>query len=181
MPCVYQQSERRRTMTRATTFVFALLAAYSVAVGDRYTCYAKCKFNFCDHSTNFRVGMPDKPFTGPICMGRKRVGIINTGEAHLVMHKHRSYKFTPISHYHPRGLMQRFSPSFFKIYAIPRYYKFSGVGHEVPQKNQAHFLDRKCWILPIKAYQMLGDKHNVVDNLHPREYKRSCVAFMTKL
>lgn len=162
-------------MTRATIFAITLLVVCALVSGS---CYRRCEFYFCDRHSEIHIGVPDKALSGPICKRGNKVGIINSGEARLVLNH---FGFVPISKFPLGKRTQKFSPSFFKTFAIGSNYKFSGVGHEVPQQNQIDFLKgKKCWILPITAYQVLGAKHNVVNNVHPSKFKTSCIAFTTK-
>lgn len=126
-------------MTKIAVFALAL-ALVAVSVSEA-SCYSKCRFFFCDYRTSFKVGVKnDFPFTGPICKkDGTRIGHVDsTGEAYV----YRYYKFIRISKWHPYGLKQKFSPSFFKSYTIRQYrgkkLYLSGIGHETPQQNQAH-------------------------------------------
>lgn len=164
-------------MSRYASLVLALFLS-SVALSE--ACRSKCRFRFCDGSSSFKVGRNDVALTGPICLkSRVRVGIVNTGEARI-LHP----RTLPISHWYPKGLKQRFSPSFFKAYNVRVYFHGrwvlrSGVGHEKPQQNQALFLNKKCWALPITAYQVLDNRGYVIDNKHPRNPLVDCIAFRT--
>lgn len=168
-------------MAKIAAFALALALA-AIAVSEA-SCYNKCRFRFCDYRSTFKVGVKnDLPFTGPICAkDGTRIGHVDsTGEAYITY----KYRVTPISKWHPYGLKQKFSPSFFKSFGIYKYYgkyvDLSGIGHETPQQNQAHFLNRKCFIVPLTAYQVLDKRGNVVKNVHPRGYPlRDCVAFKT--
>lgn len=155
---------------------FALLALTASTVSGS-ACYPLCRFRFCDGKNAFLVGVQaDVAFTGRICskFGVKVGRVDRTGEAYLF--KKKPLAFIRISQYKPDGLEQNFSPSFFKSYNVDG---GSGIGHEVPQTNQADFLNGKCFFVPIKAYQVLNDKGNVVDNVHPTNPFRDCVAFKT--
>lgn len=170
-------------MARFTAFLLAL-AAVALAVSEA-TCYNRCRFRFCDGKSKFYLpAKPDRAFTGKICSiyGKPIVGHVDsTGEARVVL---RHGKTVPISKWHPWGLKQKFSPSFFKSYNVKSYFKgkklyFSGIGHETPQQNQKNFLSRRCFFVPLTAYQVLDHKGNVVDNRHPRNPYVDCVAFKT--
>lgn len=151
-------------------------------------CGETCRFAFCtkDHEyfydPHFFFGVPDQAFTPAICDPTKHVivgHVDEAGEAHVWDH----YRFTPISHFHPDGLSQKYTPSFFKTYGIGYGYDLSGVGHETPQGNQAELLDGKCIVLPLKAYQILDyPSGTVIDNIHPSPDSRyeECVAFTIK-
>lgn len=157
--------------------VFFVLLALAAAAVSGSPCYRFCRFRFCDGRNTFQVGVEaDIAFTGPICskFGIKVGHIAQTGEARIGKY------FTPISKWEPGGLEQNFSPSFFKAYGVNgKKTDLSGIGHEVPQQNQADFLNRKCVIVPIREYQVLDEDGNVVDNIHPRQPFRDCVAFET--
>lgn len=90
-----------------------------------------------------------------------------------------------ISEWHPPGLHQKFSPSFFKSFSLPHKHHNSGIGHETPQQNQLNFLDGKYFTVTLEAYQVLKKnnhgKWNVYKNVHTQEsdYMRDCVAFKT--
>lgn len=148
------------------------------------TCYDKCRFRFCDYRTTFKVAMMnDVPFADAICAkDGTRIGHVDsTGEA-FIFYKH---NFARISEWYPHGLKQNFSPSFFKSFGIYKRYgnsvDLSGIGHETPQQNQVHFLHKKCFVVPLTAYQILNEKGHVVDNLHPKRDRAlyDCVAFKT--
>lgn len=170
-------------MARFTAFLLVLAAA-AFAVSEA-TCYNRCRFRFCNGKSKFYLpAKPDRAFTGKICSrwGNRVIGHVDsTGEARVVL-RHR--KTVRISKWHPWGLKQKFSSSFFKSYNVHRYYKgrkiaFSGIGHEVPQQNQRRFLKNRCFFVPLTAYQVLNRKGNVVANRHPRNAHRDCVAFKT--
>lgn len=73
-------------------------------------------------------------------------------------------RYVRISKWRPRGLTQRFTPSFIKVFSMAGT-TASGVGIETPQTNQGNFLDGLCFWLPIRAYQLLDAKGNVIDNV----------------
>ena len=156
-------------------FFSALLILACFSVGQGRPCYTRCRFRFCPIRVAFRIGIAsDKAFPPRICSkGGFLVGHVDeTGQAIFLIRR----RFIPISRFTARGLRQRFSPSFFKSYTIRRT-KFSGIGHEVPQQNQANYLNGKCVIVPLRAYQVLDSKGNVIANRHPRRPLRDCVAF----
>ena len=154
---------------------------------------AKCRFVFCDERKWYVVGKrSDKAFTGRICHKHgKTIGTIDrSGEAYLLSAKRgqhgqhtKLYKHPlPISLYAPKHLKQRFSPSFFKAYTVGHRHKYSGVGHEHPQQNQAKYLHNKCWALPVHAYQVLDKKGHVKTEVHSEGNElKDCVEFCTKL
>eukprot|EP00171_Calliarthron_tuberculosum_P011826 IDg11826t1 len=98
--------------------LFVLIAASAVAA---QACYSGCRFRFCDYSKTVRLGYKaDVAITGAICdKYGHRVGVVNTGEAHLVRTNYRGRKYLqPISRWSPYGLKQKFSPHFFKAFTI---------------------------------------------------------------
>lgn len=110
-----------------------------------------------------------------IARGRPfRVGIVGgTGEAYVVHNK----KTFRISKWKPMGIRQRFSPSFFKAFAMGSGYT-SGVGFETPQTNQDEYIHNTRVCLPIRAYQVLsgGKLPRVIDNVNTRE-ANDCIFF----
>lgn len=182
--------------------ILSLFMLIVASVAAAQACYSGCRFRFCDNSKVLRLGShADLALTSSICDKRgNHIGVIgNTGEARLVRTNRRGFTvFRKISKWQPRGLKQRFSPSFFKSYSIrvaayrtnkygkqEKYYiykPYSGVGRENFQQNQKSFLKRKCFALPIRAWQVLDGKKNVVRNVH-RNYNPlyHCVAFQTRL
>ena len=170
-------------MARLSLLVL-IAALFSLATAS--PCYTHCRFRFCYHKTVFRVGrIIERPFTGAICKkDGTRIGVVGeTGEAWVLG----LHKFVPISKWRPSGLKQRFSPSFFKSYARLRRSKYgyfssvSGVGHEKPQQNQLKFLNNKCFVLPIKAYQIIEGAKKVIVNRHRDHPFRDCVSFRTRV
>lgn len=104
----------------------------------------------------------------------------STGEAYFIEH----HVPILISTFNHDGLLQNFSPSFFKSFSVDGDLypgNLSGVGHEVPQQNQADFLEGKCVVLPLRSYQILDDFGSIVENVHPRDDLRDCVSFTTTL
>lgn len=166
-------------MARLAFIIIALFL--SCAALSEASCYGTCRFQFCDGTSTIKA-KPDVSLTVPICLrDGKPVGIVNTGEALL-----RRRRFVRISKYMPHGLLQNFSSSFFKTYNV-RVHSYgrkvdrSGVGHETPQQNQIRFLNNKCWILPVTAYQVLNERGYVIDNKHPNRPLVDCIAFKTVL
>ncbi len=168
------------------TFAAVSFAESSYGNNDSHECGDECKFSFCydyhkpSYGLNaFMIGRySDRPFTPAICdkYGKFVVGVVgSTGEAYVM----EDWKKTLISNYSPYGLAQNFSPSFFKTFALDRVQR-SGVGHETPQQNQLNYLDNKCIVLPLTAYQKLDKYGHVIDNVHPRGRPFvDCVAFRT--
>lgn len=145
------------------------------------SCFRTCQFSLCPSSPFYPVGIPDVAFTPPICKRDTLIGHVDsTGEAYFVV----DGEAVPVSQYVPPGLNAPFSPSFFKsmsadgtVYPGDR----SGVGHENLQENQADFLDGQCVVLPLRSYQVLGHYGQVVENRHPSDDLRDCVAFKIRL
>lgn len=163
------------------SIVFLALAALTSA--SSASCGHTCRFSFCPEvfRNTFTIGIPDQSFTTAICdrTGTLSIGVVgSTGEAYV------STESGPvlISQYNPFGLNQAFASSFFKSYTLTNFGsgKLSGVGHEVSQSNQADFLNYKCIILPITAYQVLDKPYgNVIDNVSPNNPFVDCVSFTT--
>lgn len=156
--------------------MITLLALVGLASMVSASCYSQCRFHFCYGSSTVRLGTADKALSPPICRNRQYIGVLNSGEA--LVRTGGYHFFTPISQYRPYGITQNFSNHFFKTFTI-KYTKRSGVGHEVFQGNQMSFLNYKCVILPIRAYQVLKS-HKVVDNVHPYDPKRECISFLAR-
>lgn len=136
----------------------------------------KCMFKFCDGKRVVYVGKNDKALTSAICSkkyGVKIGSVDETGEAYLV-----HYKRIRISKWKPYGLKQSFAPSFFKAYT-KHGKNASGVGHEVAQQNQAKFLNKKCWILPLKAYQVWDKKTGGWVEKYGKDPYVDCISFCT--
>jgi len=184
------------------TFTIAVaLSLISLAfAGD---CYSWCRFRFCDGTTKFNIkaSAPDTPFKGRLCdkYGKIHLGTVDESGEALILSKYHAKYPVRISKFHPKGLKQNFSPSFFKTFSVKGYYtmkhgekyyspylnhgrytphKYSSVGRETSQQGQIEFLDNKCVILPFKKYQVL-DKYgrNVIDNVNTKNVFRDCVAF----
>jgi hypothetical protein len=162
------------------TSILVLSAAVSMALADSapapHSCGEYCRFTFCPDQPYLSLGTPDTAISNAICDKYHKIyvgHVDSTGEACVEEHK----GCTPISHYYPSGLLQKFSPSFWKSFGL-YYHDLSGVGHETPQQNQASFLHGKCFVLPLTAYQVLsGPYGNVIDNVHPTNPHVDCVAF----
>lgn len=134
-------------------------------------CFSSCRFTLCDKSEALLVTEPDTPHRAHLCLGDANVGLVNTGEASVVLGGYP----TPLSLWKPAALPQRFSKSFFKAFPTSR---GSAIGHETPQQNQLHFATGKCFALPVVAYQLLGPRGDVVRNVqNDRRPLIDCVAF----
>lgn len=151
-------------------------------------CGSTCEFTFCDESGlessgkiyDLKGSSSDKAFTKAICRADKgkHIGVVgSTGEAY---YQSKDGSKTLLSAWSPSGLEQQFSSSFFKTYSLGND-KYSGVGHEEPQENQGKYLNNKCFVLPITAYEVLDHQTGtVIDNKHPKDSFKACVAFNTK-
>lgn len=101
----------------------------------------------------------DTAITSPICLSGGVVGVVHTGEAHIM----RKDKYVCISKFgggalRDKRLLQPYAPSFFKTFSV-RNGTRSGIGHETPQQNQAEgFLDNKCILLPVTEYQQVDQR-----------------------
>ncbi len=155
------------------TLAIALLCVLTYATKPN-----ACTFKFCDGKRVLYVGKSDRALTSAICSKKYRVkigSVDQTGEAYLD-----GYHRIPISKWKPYGLKQSYTPSFFKAYT--KYGKNeSGVGHEVPQQNQAHFLSNKCWILPLKAYQVWNKKTGGWVEKYGKNPYVDCISFCTRV
>lgn len=155
------------------TLAIALLCVLTYATKPN-----ACTFKFCDGKRVLYVGKSDRALTSAICSkkyGVKIGSVDQTGEAYLD-----GYHRIPISKWKPYGLKQSYTPSFFKAYT--KYGKnVSGVGHEVPQQNQAHFLNNKCWILPLKAYQVWNKKTGGWVEKYGKNPYVDCISFCTRV
>lgn len=169
---------------RSFTIFLAALFLLQTASAMRFTgyrrCAQSCRFTLCRRSV-VSMGLPyDRAQTSAICLRGRRVGIVNSGEALVRTRK----SFVRISKVSPRGLKQSYTPHFFKTFAINKE-RFSGIGHETPQQNQAGFLNNRCIALPVQEYQVLGKMGNrtvVVDNkkLSRKFPLKNCVSFRVK-
>jgi len=115
--------------------------------------------------------------TGPISgiAGPLSVGLVGSSkEAYVCIDD----EPVPISEYEPEGLSQPFSESFIKVYPMnnSNQCQRSGVGHEVPQGNQAEKIAGRRVILPLGAYQTVEDTCNVVENVRPHDDFLDCVS-----
>lgn len=135
------------------------------------SCHSQCHFKLCNGASTVQLGTADKTLSGAICRGGKYIGVLNSDEPFVLSD-------TRISKYHPDGLEQKFTKSFFKTFTIND--KRYGVGHEVPQQNQIRFPAPKCVILPFKAYEVLSSG-KVVKNIRAYDPKCECIAFTTRL
>jgi hypothetical protein len=143
-------------------------------------CFSSCAFTFCPYQASITPGTPDRPLSGAICSRDPTVivgHVDETGEALLVT----PAGTVPISQYAPAGLRQRFTPSFWKAFGLPVQpgsTDLSGVGHETPQQNQAAFLAGRCFVLPLREYQVLNRAGgSVIANVRPNQPLVQCVAF----
>ncbi len=160
-------------------FLLAGLAlVFSVSA---HPCFTGCPFVFCDHKSEFWMPIPGVAFTGPICYRYSKVpvGVIGkSGEAHIVLGD--KNRFIPISKWNPPGLRLPFSPSFFKTFPLLSPNFLSGVGRETYQSEYHRLLlDRRCFILPLKAWQVLDQRGNVLANKRS-DYWHDCIAFRTR-
>ena len=166
-------------MKQSYLFFLALLSSSFILAVQGNSCFKSCKFSFCPDQAVWQGGVPDVPFTNRICdpTGKIKIGSVDSTKEALVRRK---FFLQRISRFNPPGLLQNYSPSFFKSYRIP-FSKFSGVGHETPQQNQADFISFKCIILPLERYQILDKKHNVIDNVSGKNPLVDCVAFRVNI
>ena len=186
---------------KLTLAVALTLSVVSLAFAGE--CYSKCRFHFCDGTTKFNAKAydPDTPFKGRLCdkYGKIHLGTVDESGEALIVSKYYGKPAVRISKFHPYGLKQKFSPSFFKTFSVKGYYKtkygkkyyspklnhgkytphkYSSVGRETSQQGQIEFLHNKCVILPFAKYQVL-DKYgrNVIDNVNTKKVYKDCVAF----
>jgi hypothetical protein len=163
-------------MNSLFTSILILSAAVSMAFANPGpSCGDSCRFTFCPSQSYLSLGTPDTAISNAICDKYHKIyvgHVDSTGEAFVEKHG----GFTPISQWSPPGLLQHFTPSFWKSFGL-KYNDLSGVGHETPQQNQG-FLHGKCFVLPLTAYQVLsGPYGNVIDNVHPTNPYAENVAF----
>lgn len=170
-------------MARLLLVVAMLLSALAVAHGNE--CVDKCEYHLCSGKGVVEIGKhtAHKAITGPICSRKTeekidylQMGdIAKTGQAHVL-----GKYILPISLWHPRGLMHRFRPDFFKLFEIPgpRGHKRHAIGHVSLQKNQLAFLNGTCFGVPLQNYQMVDRKGLAVRSVQSR-YVLDCVVFQT--
>lgn len=156
------------------------LLAFLVASAAALSCFPGCRFRFCGGASTFKVpSTPHQAFTPGICdASGARVGVVGgSGEALFVAS---GGDVTPISEWRPVGLRQPFSPSFLKtntLQAVSNIARYSGVGAETAQQNQGAFLKGRCFALPLRAWQLIGNDGVVEDNIFTRhDNTNDCVA-----
>ena len=166
-------------MIRAALLIACVLATCTMVSAQFYP---YCKYNFCYGGVTIKVGGEfDKALSAPICKGRKKLGTVNLGLAWLLEEDSRYYYFTPIEYWHPRGLKQQFSPSFFKAYPAQSDSSKSGIGHETPQQNQLRYLNRRSWVIPLKSAQIVGPHSmKVRSNANYHYFGDNCISFKTR-
>lgn len=182
----------RRPSLLLPSFSFFLLLSVAVSIPSsisfasrqrdprRPPCGLKCRFIFCiDRATVFLTA-PGNVSNPEICLLNQEIDqILSTGEA-LVSLPNGST--TPISKWAPDGLNTPFSPNVFKAGVINGEDN-SGIMRTETRGNQNKFLDRRCFILPIKQYESVrfvkGAKRVVPFNVTNRE--RGCVAFVPRV
>ena len=189
------------------TLAIALALSLVSAVFASDACYSKCRFQFCDGTTEFNAKRypADTPFHGRLCdkYGKIHLGTVDQSGEPLIVSKYHGKPVVRISKFYPKGLKQSFSPSFFKTLSVNGYYtekygkkvynpkrnhgkytphKYSSVGRETSQQGQIKFLHNKCVILPFKKYQVL-DKYGrtVIRNVNTHNSLYDCVAFKVDL
>lgn len=110
-------------------------------------CNPDCRFQFCANTFDWTVGLPDRPFTGKICLNGVRIGPgVQTGEAWIgtLPAKRLSRAALP-------KLSQPFSPDFVRGITDK---SGSALAHQTPQGNQADYLNELCMRVPIMKYSI---------------------------
>ncbi len=183
IPILIAISTPASNMKRTFTIAFALCLV-SLAFGSG--CFSGCRFRFCDGTTKFNPNAyaPNTPFNGRLCdkTGTILLGTVDqSGEAWIQSPTYFPGSTLPISNFAPDGLMQNFSPSFFKTFAVDGG-KYSSVGAETSQQGQIEFLRNACVILPFRKYQVLDQNtQNVIENVNTSNTFVDCVAFEVHL
>ncbi len=127
------------------------LLPFLVAV--TYGCKSICQVRFCDNNNTITLDTPDRPLSSPLCDGPHRLrNTLQAGEA-LVFGMR-------ISRYSPPGLLQRFTPTFFKLYH--NYTGTLAIGHETAQQNQLYFARNLCVVLPLTGGHCVSFRANVL-------------------
>ncbi len=182
----------------------------------RPACYKKCKFRFCKNIPQIIVrpqseldkSVPSHldPICGVTTLPNFIGDVARTGEpiyvgqtspfgGSLIAGTHP--EMIPISKWAPVGLIQSFTPTFFKADHLPGLFdtccttpadnnintvnlRKSFVTHEHPQSNQLNYLRDGCWILPVKNYQAFDNSGNVRNYLGTDDMT-DCVAFITRV
>lgn len=163
-------------MARLAAATFLALLSYASA-----TCFAGCRFRFCTYATaEFAVGSePGRPFSGTLCSASDapRLGKVHAfGEAVLI---NPPAAPTAISQWQAPGLLQPFAPNVFKPFDFVGT-PYSGVTHEILQRNQNMYLNATCWALPLAAYQIIDGNATVIANVNAGNNTLvECVALKT--
>ena len=175
--------------------IFAIVAITSV-LAQAQPCYRACKFRFCDQRAGSRFNLGGstggRAFSGSICLYNSRedrcectvtpIGHIDESDQAYFVPNGGTGTPQLISKWRPAGLIQPFSPSFFKAFPVGSDGSKSGVGHERPQGNQANFLgNNRCFIMPIRTYQTIvnGVRKDVTIARGRSFDLQYCVAFTT--
>lgn len=140
-------------------------------------------FEGTDGLTTFDITArgPDRAFTPNIVAKDPHVniGVVNSNiEGDFIL---RNGKAVPFSKFIPRRSgVQPLTPNFFKPFTPAVHGRFSGIGHETPQRGQLRFLKGRCVRVFFTELQII-DPHtyNVVDNLNGIKARRFnvCVVF----
>lgn len=163
--------------TRNLSFAF-LLSIFTISSAtfvpqpseDPRPCVPRCRFRFCDGPpTILLLASQDFSVLPAICAGESRlVSVSKTGEARALVKGF----LRPIS---TLSAKQPFSPSFFKI--LPNS-QGVGIAHETPQADQVRVADGRCFVIPIKRFQVERD-FLIKNGVGGR--RKDCIAFTAEL
>jgi len=165
-------------------------------------CYSGCNFRMCTGVTAYSLtkSSADNSFSGPICSKYDiPIGYISeTAEAFFVKRVQGRATFIKISQFRPWGNKVKYPSAFFKVF--PLYVKItegseeddaderksywlstgtSGLGRQTMSEYQRLALNNRCFILPIRQFQIL-DKYRHVVRTKRTGWGRDCIAFYTK-
>lgn len=151
-----------------------LFAAFALA--EDFPCMSSCDFFICGYDRNVEVGKrPDSALTSPIChKGGATVGVVHTGEAHLV----KDGRTIPISR-----LGGAIPPTFFRTYPYRDRFSMhpqSAIGCQAVLASQLGYFRGQCWILPVTDYQHY-DENGVESNLTAEGDDVNCVSFSSSV
>eukprot|EP00177_Eucheuma_denticulatum_P003243 GFKZ01005863.1.p1 GENE.GFKZ01005863.1~~GFKZ01005863.1.p1 ORF type:complete len:331 (+),score=22.02 GFKZ01005863.1:225-1217(+) len=151
----------------------------------RPPCGQFCLFRLCNFnggpnsfplplSSFIRVNHRNTASLPYICLPGVSVGrITRTREAQIFFRGN----FTRISQWRPRGLPTPFRRNALSTFPIP-FTNWSGIGTPGVPPEQWRFLDRRCFIMPIREYQLLNSTSGApLRRVRPGSGRRNCVAF----
>eukprot|EP00181_Compsopogon_caeruleus_P001179 CAMPEP_0184687116 /NCGR_PEP_ID=MMETSP0312-20130426/25170_1 /TAXON_ID=31354 /ORGANISM="Compsopogon coeruleus, Strain SAG 36.94" /LENGTH=266 /DNA_ID=CAMNT_0027142887 /DNA_START=506 /DNA_END=1303 /DNA_ORIENTATION=- len=129
-------------------------------------CPSRCRYHFCGGADEvLPIGTELGLSSATVCLEGSPTSLSHAlGEARVGV----GTDWIKISDYHPGGLTENFSRSWFRSFSFGVGNNITAVGHDQPRGNQLQWLDQKCLVLPV---------HSGPDGDGAAVESRECVSF----